>query len=723
MADEIEKPNKDIMSAIKENTVLRGVFDGSLNNLKDQTAIHLLASKLFKKGYTVDEVMEVLDKSKITEWQKIPVIDIPQKTSMLIAIQMETLDLEKENKNGVNENDTVVSPKISVVSQDMGSDTGSHAGFHIHPNEHSPILYYGSLTGHGKNQDIICEQFMLEIKIVPYFLYVGENENPEWYVYFEHIRKKYHYKVEEVGYRVKTLGIGLTSREMRELTNYLTSLFSDTTPILYDFYGYAVVPSKSDPSKKMIHLIQHEETIFALEGDESPKFDDNEGRKAFLNLLSIASDPQAFLTVACYGLIAPFAPIVKSHRLFFPFLGAVGLPETGKNSLFNLFGSSIWATDSNIKVSQDFKTDWASIANLYGNGVPIIINDIKQEYFDQFVDTLLAASDQTRGGSRGQKSLSLKVAELKRTIMLNANEISVRKQSYDEIDQRFLWIDMQHVATDQEEWNKNKSKLWGMAHSVGKYFDESMQFELNDLLDYFRSSRYVSKNSIIEMGMNALEAWLSPVLNFPISSLLYSYKEPLREGQPELLANWVQYKYAEMVNKYSKYNQDPRDIEANLPPYILKKKEDYIVFPVAYADFLRSNPSFPQTTYALSKKPEFENLVKYGPERVVINGENKLQKLLRICNMQNDGDSVSDLNKTVSAIKPQGGWNDKQIGKLLYEIAVVLGRDASRFEIYKDMKVEGGFWIAEEKNKKDKKFNEPSNNDTKKENENGEKNQ
>jgi len=48
----------------------------------------------------------------------------------------------------------------------------------------------------------------------------------------------------------------------------------------------------------------------------------------------------------------------------------MGYPESGKNSLLNLFMGKIWGMEYNIKVTGDFKTEFASMVNLGDRACP-----------------------------------------------------------------------------------------------------------------------------------------------------------------------------------------------------------------------------------------------------------------------------------------------------------------------------------------------------------------
>ena len=122
-------------------------------------------------------------------------------------------------------------------------------------------------------------------------------------------------------------------------------------------------------------------------------------------LYELTIDKKAFVVAFSYSLISPFAYMVRQRRLFFPNMIFLGLPETGKNALLNLFLGSMWNNEEHILTTGDFMTEFATMVNMSGSGLPVVINDLSQESFEKMRKYFMEGSMNPRSGSRGKSGI------------------------------------------------------------------------------------------------------------------------------------------------------------------------------------------------------------------------------------------------------------------------------------------------------------------------------
>lgn len=200
----------------------------------------------------------------------------------------------------------------------------------------------------------------------------------------------------------------------------------------HDHLGYVV-------DGNVLKVIPFESSIEAFERSTPDDLKEEEMKKHFLELYSLSSDPASFLITAAYSIMAPFAGLVRRRGLFSPDMALLGEPESGKTALVKMFAVYGWGTESNLMSSGDFKTEFASLENMTGEGLPIVVSDLEQENFDRLKAKFLGSSDTIKVGSRGTKSLSLVKFEIARSFILTSNYIQFDAK---EIVDRFITLHM-----------------------------------------------------------------------------------------------------------------------------------------------------------------------------------------------------------------------------------------------------------------------------------------
>lgn len=363
-------------------------------------------------------------------------------------------------------------------------------------------------------------------------------------------------------------------------------------PVLYDYLGYDV--------NGHVRVIDHSQTVqFRDEGPEINE-DVDEARKALLELIEVSSDPKALLVALAYAVIAPLAGPIKKKGHFFPNLALVGSPEAGKSSLINLFCARGWGTEENIRTSQDFVTQFASLKNLEGNGLPLIINDLKQEAFDKLRDLILSSVDGTRGGSRGTLKLDLARIEISRSFVISSNWLQLGTQ---EVADRFITVEVHGKRGNEARWNYLADKLKGITYHIAKdFFSDDSPEAFAEIMENFMGSRDEVKHNIIRLGLSALEIFLLPVCEIPKAVMNLELEEYRQEDYFSMLLSWAEMEYDAMEKKYGKYESSPgeRGVFVYREQNYVKKNfradgtPEYVIFPLAFQRFLKDmGPTFP----------------------------------------------------------------------------------------------------------------------------------
>ena len=364
------------------------------------------------------------------------------------------------------------------------SEEREHLGFHIYLHDGHPGIYYGHITEDGSFE---CTPISLHTHIDPYILTKGKEKIP--YVHYTIQGMSSHCPISEFAVRLKSFGIPMYTRETRELTNYLLSV--SRIEELYEEPGYIFSENKNETyrrRKKIEETIrqalageENEEVETVLNGDEfvikeirvitprsTPhKYEDpdweeknlDETLDSLYTLYNLTEDKKAFLIAFSYSLFAPFASEVRKRRLFFPNLMFLGLPETGKNSLLNFFLAKAWDMETNIKVTGDFKSEYASMFNLSGSGIPIVINDLDQNGYDRLKPYLLEGAMNPKGGSRGRPTLDVKDYETSRGIAISSNYLQVG--AIENTSRFFVHVLSFGDEMRNEEWNATAERLLG----------------------------------------------------------------------------------------------------------------------------------------------------------------------------------------------------------------------------------------------------------------------
>ena len=493
-----------------------------------------------------------------------------------------------------------------------------HVGYHFSCNkEHRKGLFHG-VEKKVKNEDgeedsmEVCSQVIPDIE--PTFFFVERDGKLVPHMAFSMFGSDITIPVYRFPSIMKEYGLPFSTRESRDIvraiTNHVSFLrgLSDSqrieisdleginishlhVPVLYDHLGYRI-------ENGTVHVIDFRSTTMYRDGGETINMDVNEVRRSLIELLSISSDPKAAMIALAYGVMAPLAGEIKKRRKFFPNLAFIGSPEAGKSTLLNLFLALGWGTEDNIKVSQDFKTEFASLKNMEGSGLPLVINDLKQEFFDQIRDLILSSTDGKHGGSRGTQYLQLQQIESERAFAISSNWLQLGTQ---EIADRIIAIEVHGKRGNEARWNQLASRLKGVTYHIAKdFFDGKIQ-DFDDMLEFFDGSRQEIKDSIIQIGTNAIAIFLQPICEMPREILTMEWEEYRQEDYLSMLLSWAELQYEEMRKKYTVWEDErgervPVYQERN---YIrLSRSQDgnnqYVIFPYAFSRFLKDvGPNFP----------------------------------------------------------------------------------------------------------------------------------
>ncbi len=509
---------------------------------------------------------------------------------------------------------------------DPDSVMANHLGFHFHGHKEKGVYYGEKKMDKRGNEYVECTLISIDSEVIPYTLIKEDQQIP--YCYYKIQGTKGHCPASEFALRLKMSGIPLSNWMTMELTN--TIVKSSKLDFAYEEPGYRFPLNDKRTSerirmletlyKKMgmtdqeindqiekeeneinvykVSLITKNETYlkFEKETEEEKSLDDVVA--TLKDLYDITADKKAFIIAFSYSLFAPFSSAVRKRRMFFPNLVFLGLPETGKNSLLNLFLAKMWSSDENIKVSGDFRTDFSTMKNLEGSGLPIVINDLDQQGYEKLKPFLLEGAMNSRGGSRGRPSLDLQNFETLRGIAISANYLRIGGQ---ESTSRFIVHEMKEIdGQEASEWNTIAQKLEGAMYPISKYFIDyiNKSMDLETFLGYFNENRTAVKSTIIEFGANILMRLFQRTgLDFRIPDNLFKYEE-YYEDYFSLFLGWVQLSLRKMQKETNYVERDWGSHEVitvryDDSLYIREQESKYIVFPMAFRDFLKKYPEFP----------------------------------------------------------------------------------------------------------------------------------
>ena len=499
-----------------------------------------------------------------------------------------------------------------------------HIGFHTLSHERG--LWYGN------GDPTSCFPFINRCVLKPYTLHKLDGRYP--YVYFDINGYKGHCQASEFAGRLKALGYPISKDyQVRQLTEFIVNeskmwecytepgyiLETDNMEVVRrkerlkntlgskglseDEIDDAVNVMETDPPH-ILRLIDHSGTQKRIEGSVpiTPSLDEVSG--PLLDLYNATSDKKAFIIAFSYALFAPLAPFVRSKRIFFPNLLFMGYPESGKNSLLNLFMGKMWGMEEeNIKVSGDFRTEFASMVNLGGSGLPIVVNDLDQDSYERLRSYLLEGAMNPKGGSRGRMSLEVQHYETLRGICISSNYLRVGGP---EFTSRFLVHVMESIGDDPDFWNNVAARLENGMYPVASMFVDFVNSVGTDVfLDYFKEGRLNVKRTMLEIGVQMLQRVLQKAdPSFTISADQYQYEE-YREDELSVFIGWVQMQSRKLEKEasiYQGYSDEHGTRILEIPEnlmYIRKKDNTYTVFSSAWNDFIRMHKEFPYRNMSL----------------------------------------------------------------------------------------------------------------------------
>jgi len=496
-----------------------------------------------------------------------------------------------------------------------------HVGFHT-------ISHEGGLW-YGNGDPTACSPIIRRCTIAPYTLRKIDDAYP--FVYFDINGFRGHCQASEFAGRLRALGYPISKDyQVRQLTEFIVhearsrecyhepgySLEIDNVEmhkrverlksilgnVSEDEIADSIDVMEADPPH-ILKLITHSGTQRAIEGSLPyiPSLD--EVSETLFELYDATSDKKAFIVAFSYALFAPLAPYIRSKRLFFPNLLFMGYPESGKNSLLNLFMGKMWGVEDNIKVTGDFRTEFASMVNLGGSGLPIVINDLDQESYEKLRPYLLEGAMNPKGGSRGRASLEIQHFETLRGICVSANYLRIGGP---EFASRFLIHVLESVGEDPDSWNSIAAKLENGMYPVARLFvDYVNSISVDAFLGYFKEGRLNVKKTMIEIGAQILQRIfqkVSPSFTIPRDYLGY---EEYREDELSIFVGWVQMQYRRIEKEtsiYQGYSDEHGAKILELPEklmYIKRKDNVYTIFGSAWNDFLHSHKEFPYRNMSL----------------------------------------------------------------------------------------------------------------------------
>lgn len=538
---------------------------------------------------------------------------------------------------------------IYIITEE-GSDS-DHLGFHTGHESiyHREGLYYGRLNPHTK--EVECQLVASDTYLLPYTLIKADTRAP--YVYFRIQGKEGHSPASEFYLRLKQSGILLSQYMTNDLTNYIVD--KSQHRVAYEEPGYVVKEDLHETSQKKLRITQILKDRKLNENDieEVMKINDNDPnfpvKKIYLitpektmrkfekgfkkpeypelkeivqnlkNLFDVTYDKKAFLIAFSYSLFAPLAYLVRKQNLFFPNLIFLGLPETGKNSLLKLFLSDMWGVKSNLKVTGDFSTEFSSMKNMEGHGLPLVINDLQKQDYDKLKSYLLEGAMNTRGGSRGKPTLDIQTFDTMRAIAISSNYLPLGPKEW---TSRFIIHTVKYGGVEKAQlWNAIAKTLEGTMYPVAQYFLDyvNQYLDFDQFMGYFMTGREDVKRSIIEYGHMILENLFQMVeYDFKLPPELKIYEE-YEEDHFSVFLGWVQLALRKMEKETNYYERDYYDrntitIRYEDSLYIRQSQDSYIIFPLAWKEFLKKFPDFPfQTMEGFAHA--YPDLLEYSPRK------------------------------------------------------------------------------------------------------------
>ncbi len=508
-----------------------------------------------------------------------------------------------------------------------------HVGFHLECDGKKGLFYgiFNPETGRTSCRDIISKG-----KISRFLLKEDDLLTP--FVHYEILGKTGNVPAYDFARVLSSAGIPLDKNMTRALTNFIGA----GTHIYHASPGYELerdnekitafksrimkyAEGEDDRQKLNAELdaeIKSSELKFSkfklITPDRTPESfekefifrDLDEISETLRDLYEITNDKRAFVIAFAYSLLAPFAYLVRRERLFFPNLIFMGLPETGKNSLLNLFLGTMWLNEDKILTSGDFMTEFATMANLEGTGLPLVINDLEQPSFDRMRKYFMEGAMNPRSGSRGRANLEVQEFQSLRGIAISSNYLSIGPP---EATSRFIIHLMRDAEPSKsEEWNRLAAKLRGGMYPIADAFVKWLNHFADPeiFLGYFRQSRREVKRTIIDLGKMVLEN----IVQIDVED--FQYEEYL-EDHLSIFVSWVQYSFRKMEKEQNYYEKDYYDHNVVTVRYddsfyirrsaTRENSEEFIVFPLAWKDFLKKYPDFPYKSMDAFAKvyPEF----------------------------------------------------------------------------------------------------------------------
>ncbi len=474
-----------------------------------------------------------------------------------------------------------------------------HLGFHFEEYDSDSRMkekgiYYGKYNNDG---EIECTALVkgtshFPFKLIPYSM-VNLDGSHAPYVYYNIFGQEGNCPIGQFYLKLKFMGVPLSQRQTVEITQKVHELAGGETA--YREPGYVL--TDGGRKLKLIELVDtYRKFTDPPSGTAAP--DAQEVVETLRELYARTTDKNAFMVIFSYALLAPLASTVKSRNLMFPNLIVLGPPEAGKNSLLNLLLAKGWGTRDNIRVVGDFKTDFASMSNLEGMGLPMVINDLDQRGYDNLRDYLLDGAMNNRAGSRGKADLSVQDFQVKRAIAISSNFLKIGAP---EFQSRFIALIMQENEGNNEEWNRIALQFEGMMPVIARMFIERVvnRVGADSIIGLFEESRTKVKESIMTIGRKFL-AELFPMDDEGITSMEILHFNPVydrvEENYFELLYSWVQIQLAKMQKETSYAVRDYKEtvtIHLDDSFYLRDEGEKFVVFQAGYERFLKENPSFP----------------------------------------------------------------------------------------------------------------------------------
>ncbi len=500
-----------------------------------------------------------------------------------------------------------------------------HKGFHFICGENKGLFY-------GRKQEdggIYCVRIAESAEVEPFTLITQEKKIP--YCRFQLFGNEGICHISDFSKQLSSRGIPLNSFMIQDLTNALAR--ASKTKIAYESVGYYLSEhhekkgkfvsslkekfSKSPLSEeelnqvismtldevndtkpwyfKKFELITPDRSIMKYEKAFKKK-DIESVAEDLKTLYDISEDKEGFILAFSYSLFSPFAWMVRQRRYFFPNLIFLGLPETGKNSLLNLFLAKMWDTETNIKTTGDFDTEFAIMKNLEGTGLPIVINDLEQGAFDKMRKFFLEGAMNPKGGSRGRPSLELQEYQSLRGIAISSNFLTIGGP---EATSRFIIHYLRTTDNSKASlWNSTAERLRGGMYPIAEYFIEYLNHYIDPetFLGYFRGNRLEVKRTVIEMGSMILEEILRMAdQTFRLPRIMY---EEYEEDNFSVFYSWINLALRKMQKEVNYYERDSNynqiiTVKPDDTFYIREENDKIIVFPAAYKKFLSENRDFP----------------------------------------------------------------------------------------------------------------------------------